>query len=74
MQKFDVCIVGAGASGSMLAIEVAKAGKSVCLVDMVEKPAKKLLVTGNGKCNLTNKNLSSNFYNKNKKFNPVFTL
>ena len=64
MQKFDICIIGAGASGSMLAIEMAKNGNSVCLFDANEKPAKKLLVTGNGRCNLTNKNMASQFYNQ----------
>ena len=65
MQKFDICIVGGGASGSVLAIMLAKKGKKVCVVDRFLEPAKKLLVTGNGKCNITNKNLSSEFYNQN---------
>ena len=65
MQKFDVCIVGGGASGSVLAIMLAKKGKTVCVVDKFLEPAKKLLVTGNGRCNITNKNLDSKFYNQN---------
>lgn len=62
---FDVCIIGGGASGTMAAIEIARHGKKVCVVDPNEKPAKKLLATGNGRCNLTNKNMSSDFYNQN---------
>ena len=62
---FQVCILGGGASGSILAINLAKKGIDVAVVDADEKPAKKLLVTGNGKCNLTNKNTSSKFYSCN---------
>ena len=62
---YDVCIIGGGASSSMLAILLAKNGKKVCVVDRFSKPAKKLLVTGNGRCNITNQNLSSEFYNQN---------
>src|SRR5574344_1668015 len=64
-KEYDVCIVGGGASGTMCAIEIAKAGKKVCIFDGNEYPAKKLLVTGNGHCNLTNKNMDSTFYNQN---------
>ena len=64
MQKFDVCVVGAGASGSVCSIQLAKQGKSVCVIDM-QDIAKKLLVTGNGRCNITNKNMNSEFYNQN---------
>ena len=65
MKNYDVCIIGAGASGSLASILLAQKGFSVCVLDKFEKPAKKLLVTGNGKCNITNKNLSSEFYNQN---------
>ena len=65
MQKYNVCIVGGGASGSMLAVLLAQKNVKVCVVDKFDLPAKKLLVTGNGKCNITNKNLSSKFYNQN---------
>lgn len=65
MHKFEVCIVGGGASGSMLAVLLAQKGIKVCVIDSFDAPAKKLLVTGNGKCNITNKNMSSDFYNQN---------
>ena len=58
MNTFDVCVVGGGASGCVCAILLAKQGKSVCVVDKFDKPAKKILVTGNGHCNITNQNLS----------------
>ena len=39
--------------------------KSLAIIDNTSKPARKLLVTGNGRCNLTNENISSTFYNTN---------
>lgn len=50
-----VIIVGAGASGLMAAIAAARQGAAVTVLEQMEKPGKKLLVTGNGRCNLTNK-------------------
>lgn len=50
----DVVIIGAGASGIMAAITAARRGLSVTVLEHMEKPAKKLLATGNGKCNFTN--------------------
>lgn len=65
MKKFQVVIIGSGASGSMLAIKLAQQNMSVAVIDENDIPAKKLLVTGNGKCNITNENLNSKFYNQN---------
>lgn len=65
MKLFDVCVIGAGASGSMCAVLLAQKNLSVCVVDRFETPAKKLLVTGNGRCNITNRNINSEFYNQN---------
>ncbi len=50
----DVIVIGAGAAGMAAAVGAARAGAEVILLEGREKPAKKLLVTGNGKCNLTN--------------------
>lgn len=53
MQK--VAVVGGGASGFAAAITVARAGGfSVTVYERLQKPLKKLLATGNGRCNLTN--------------------
>ncbi len=49
-----VLVVGAGASGLMAAISAARAGAAVTILEAMEKPGKKLLMTGNGRCNLTN--------------------
>lgn len=63
MEEFDAIIIGAGASGTMCALSTDK-DKRIALVDAMSFPAKKLLVTGNGRCNLTNVKLSPMFYNQ----------
>lgn len=49
-----VVIIGGGASGMMAAIQAAGTGAAVTLLEHNEKPGKKILATGNGRCNLTN--------------------
>mgnify|MGYP002769934293 CR=1 FL=1 len=50
----DVLVIGAGASGMMTAITAARRGLSVTVLEHMDKPGKKILATGNGKCNFTN--------------------
>ncbi len=50
----QVVIIGGGASGLMAGITAAREGASVTILEKCEKPGKKLLATGNGRCNLTN--------------------
>jgi len=57
-----VAIIGAGASGLLCAIECAKGSCEVDIFEQNEKCAKKILVSGNGRCNITNKNLSVHDY------------
>ncbi len=52
-----IIVVGGGASGMMAAITAARLGASVTVLEAMEKPGKKILITGNGRCNLTNLNL-----------------
>ena len=54
MEKTQVLIIGAGASGLMAAISAARNGAAATLLDSGKKPAAKLLMTGNGRCNMTN--------------------
>ncbi len=51
----NIAIIGGGASGLVCAIECAKAGLDVTLFEQNDKCGKKILVSGNGKCNITNK-------------------
>lgn len=54
MQKVDIAVTGAGASGLIAAIIAARAGVSVALLERMDRVGKKILATGNGRCNLTN--------------------
>jgi hypothetical protein len=55
--RFDVAIVGGGAAGSAAAIAAAREGRSVVVVDRMPRPGKKILITGGGRCNLSNERL-----------------
>lgn len=59
----SVVIVGGGASGILSAIVFAQKGDKVTLLEKGERVGKKLLSTGNGKCNLTHIGLSASDYN-----------
>ena len=50
----QILIIGAGASGMMAAVSAAAHGARATLLDHNAKPGRKLLLTGNGRCNLTN--------------------
>lgn len=49
-----VLVIGAGASGLMAAISAARQGAKVTVLERQKQAGRKLLVTGNGRCNLTN--------------------
>ena len=59
MKIYDVIILGAGASGLMCASHLDK-NKDVAIIDSNEKVAKKLKISGGGKCNITNVEVSEN--------------
>lgn len=59
----SILIIGGGASGLMCAYMLAKNGKSVKVFEKNQRVGNKLLATGNGKCNLTNLNISVQDYN-----------
>lgn len=65
MKHYEIIILGGGASGCLCGIVAGNRGKKVLIIDKDLKPAKKILVTGNGRCNLTNLNMSSTFFNQN---------
>ncbi len=69
MLSFDVIIIGAGAAGMMCAIEAAKRGRKVLLLEHSRKPGNKIIMAGGGRCNFTNINLdASNFISHNPHF------
>jgi len=53
-QRFDVIILGAGAAGLFCAAEAGKRGRRVAVVERSERPGKKILISGGGRCNFTN--------------------
>ena len=65
---WDVLIVGAGASGIMAAVTAAKRGRSVLLMDRMNRIGKKLLATGNGRCNYTNAHMDAGCYHGDQAF------
>jgi hypothetical protein len=50
----DVVIIGAGAAGLMCAIEAGKRGRAVVVLEKSDRPGKKILISGGGRCNFTN--------------------
>ena len=54
IHKFDVVVLGAGAAGLMCAIEAGKRRRRVAVLERSERPGKKILISGGGRCNFTN--------------------
>jgi predicted Rossmann fold flavoprotein len=55
METFDAVIIGAGAAGLMCAIEAGRRGRRVLLLEHTEAPGAKILISGGGRCNFTNR-------------------
>lgn len=53
--QYDVIVVGAGSSGLMSAIQAAQQGVKVLIVEKNKRPGRKLILTGGGRCNVTNR-------------------
>lgn len=70
-QRYDVVVVGAGASGMMAAITAARNGAYVLVLEHMDRAGKKILATGNGKCNYTNEKQGLSYYRGE---NPAFVL
>ncbi len=67
--KSSIAIIGAGASGLLASIILSKKNFDVTIFEKNSKAGKKLLATGNGKCNITNKNLTlDHFFSTNQNF------
>ena len=70
---YDVCIIGAGASGLAAAITAARRGKSCIIIDKNKKCGQKLYATGNGRCNIANAVLRADSFFFNEFANAVMT-
>ncbi len=63
---FDIIVVGAGPAGCVCAITAARKGAKALVLEKNDKPLKKLLATGNGKCNFTNAYMEDNCFRGNR--------
>lgn len=69
MNTYDLLVIGAGPAGMMAAITASENGKSVLLVEKNETIGRKILATGNGRCNLTNRYITvSRYHGGDSKF------
>src|SRR5260370_10940637 len=65
--KFDALVLGAGAAGLLCAIEAGKRGRRVALLERADRIGKKILISGEGRCNFTNIHCrSENFISANE--------
>ncbi|MHB1459059.1 MAG: FAD-dependent oxidoreductase, partial [Armatimonadota bacterium] len=62
MKKYDIGIIGAGAAGLMAAITASRRGRRTALIERNPRIGRKLLATGNGRCNLTNRLVTPDRY------------
>ncbi len=69
--KYDVAVIGAGASGMLAAVSAAEAGATVLLIERNRETGLKIGLTGKGRCNLTN-NCDLNTFLENVPVNPRF--
>ena len=72
--KRKVLIIGGGASGLMAAIMAAREGAEVTILEHMDRVGKKILSTGNGRCNLTNLSLKPEHYRSSQKLFPMKVL
>ncbi len=69
MDNYDVVVIGASASGLMCAIEAGRRARRVLVLDHAGKTCKKILISGGGRCNFTNLDVSAeNFISHNPHF------
>lgn len=66
--KNKILIIGGGASGMMAAISAAEHGADVRILERMPRVGKKLLATGNGRCNLSNLNMGPEHFHGDREF------
>ncbi len=76
-KKYDILVIGAGAAGLIAAGRAAESGAKVLLLEKMLEPGRKLLITGKGRCNITNKAELSEFmkhiYPNSRFLRPAFS-
>jgi predicted Rossmann fold flavoprotein len=69
MQKYDAIIIGGGAAGLFCAVEAGKRGRKVLVIEHNNQVGRKILISGGGRCNFTNKQVKpENFVSNNPHF------
>jgi predicted Rossmann fold flavoprotein len=69
VRSYDVIVLGAGAAGLMAAVEAGKRGRRTLVLDHADRPGKKILISGGGRCNFTNLHAApENFLSENPHF------
>jgi len=67
--QYDVCIIGGGAAGLFCAMTAARRGRRVVVLDHASTPGRKILISGGGRCNFTNRQVGpENFLSANPHF------
>jgi predicted Rossmann fold flavoprotein len=67
--RFDVLVLGAGAAGLFCAATAGKRGRRVAVIERSDRPGKKILISGGGRCNFTNvRSQPENFLSSNPHF------
>jgi predicted Rossmann fold flavoprotein len=67
--KYDVIIIGGGAAGLFCAIEAGKHGRKTLVIEHNDAIGRKILISGGGRCNFTNRDVSANnFISQNPHF------
>ncbi len=69
--KYDLIVVGGGAAGLYAAVTAAKKNCSVVVLEKMSRPARKMMITGKGRCNITN-NTTKDKLMENVPKNPKF--
>ena len=69
LKHYDVVVIGAGAAGLMCALTAGQRGRRVIVLDHANRPGKKILMSGGGRCNFTNLFVEPDCYVSN---NPHF--
>ncbi|MFD1911989.1 NAD(P)/FAD-dependent oxidoreductase [Halodurantibacterium flavum] len=69
MENLDVIVLGAGAAGLFCAIEAARRGRRVVVLDHAKAPGEKIRISGGGRCNFTNLQIApERFLSQNPRF------